>query len=91
MRQAHQYVHSGVAATVAKVRRYWIVRAHSLAKSVKHECVFRKKSQAQCETQKMADLPEIHLAPYTPHFFQHKLPPRVAKGKVEKICSKKGN
>ena len=36
MRQAHQYGHSGVAATVAKVRRrYWIVRAHSLAKSVK--------------------------------------------------------
>jgi hypothetical protein len=70
MRQAHQYGHSGVAATVAKVRRkYWIVRAHSLAKSVKHECVFCKKSQAQCETQKMADLPEIRLAPYTPPFY----------------------
>ena len=67
MRQAHQYGHSGVAATVAKVRRrYWIVRAHSLAK---HECVFCKKSQAQCETQKMADLPEIRLAPYTPPFY----------------------
>ena len=70
MRQAHQYGHSGVAATVAKVRRrYWIVRAHSLAKSVQHECVFCKKSQAQCETQKMADLPEIRLAPYTPPFY----------------------
>ena len=70
MRQAHQYGHSGVAATVAKVRRrYWIVRAHSLAKSVKHECVFCKKSQAQCETQKMADLPEICLAPYIPPFY----------------------
>ena len=67
MRQAHQYGHSGVAATVAKVRRrYWIVRAHSLAKSVKHECVFCKKRQVQCKTQKMADLPEIRLAPYTP-------------------------
>ena len=70
MRQAHQYGHSGVAATVAKVRRrYWIVRARSLAKSVKHECVFCKKSQAQCETQKMADLPEIRLAPYTSPFY----------------------
>ena len=70
MRQAHQYGHSGVAATVAKVRRrYWIVRANSLAKSVKYECVFCKKSQAQCETQKMADLPEIRLAPYTPPFY----------------------
>ena len=70
MRRAHQYGYSGVAATVAKVRRrYWIVRAHSLAKSVKHECVFCKKSQAQCETQKMVDLPEIRLAPYTPPFY----------------------
>ena len=63
MRQTHQYGHSGVAATVAKVR------AHSLTKSVKYECVFCKKSQAQCETQKMANLPEIRLAPYTPPFY----------------------
>ena len=57
-------------ATVAKVRRrYWIVRAHSLAKSViKHECVFCKKSQAQCETKMMADLPEIRLVRTLHHF-----------------------
>ena len=68
-RQAHQYGHSGVAATVAKIRRkYWILRAHNLAKSVKYECVFCKKMQAKCETQKMADLPGIRLVPYTPPF-----------------------
>jgi hypothetical protein len=68
-RQAHQYGHSGVAATVAKIRRkYWILRAHNLAKSVKYECVFCKKMQAKCETQKMADRLEFVLY-HIPHHF----------------------
>ena len=69
-RQAHEFGHSGVAATVVKIqRKYWIIRAHNLVKSVKHECVFCKQMQAQCEEQKMAALPEIRLAPFTPPFF----------------------
>ena len=68
-RQVHQYGHSGVAATVAKIRRkYWILRAHNLAKKVKRECAFCKRMQAKCETQKMAELPGIRLAPFTPPF-----------------------
>jgi hypothetical protein len=47
-RQAHQYGHSGEAATVAKIRRkYSILRAHNLAKS--YECVFCKKIEAKCD------------------------------------------
>ena len=68
-RQVHQYGRSGVAATVAKIRRkYWILRAHSLAKKVKRECAFCKRMQAKCETQKMAELPGIRIAPFTPPF-----------------------
>ena len=36
----HQIGHAGVATTVAKIRtRFWIIRAHNLAKSVKFRCV----------------------------------------------------
>lgn len=69
-RHAHQQGHSGIAATTAKTRRkYWIFRAHVLAKKVKRECVFCKKMEHRVETQLMANLPEQRLAPYTPSFF----------------------
>ena len=36
----HEAGYDGVASTVAKVReRYWIVRDHDLAKTVKYRCV----------------------------------------------------
>ena len=39
--QAHQYGHPGVATTVAKLRkRFWVIRAHGLAKSVKSRWTF---------------------------------------------------
>ena len=39
-RQVHQVGHSGVATTVAKIRsKYWILKAHRLAKTVKFRCV----------------------------------------------------
>ena len=69
VRHAHQFGHNGVAATTAKTRRkYWIVKASDLAKSVKFKCVFCKKMAQNLETQFMANLPEIRLAPFTPPF-----------------------
>ena len=57
---AHQFGYNGVAATTAK--------ASDLAKSVKFKCVFCKRMAQNLETQLMANLPEIRLAPFTPPF-----------------------
>ena len=68
--------HAGVATTVAKIRtKFWIIRAHDLAKSVKFRCVCCREIEARTETQLMADLPRTRLEPFTPpppHFItQH--------------------
>ena len=69
-RNMHQRGHTGVAATVAKIReKYWILRAHDLAKSVKFRCVFCREMEAKIESQVMADLPSSRLAPFTPPFY----------------------
>ena len=66
----HQFGHSGVATTAAKTRRrYWILKVHDLAKSVKYRCVFCREMEHQVESQLMADLPRHRLAPYTPPFY----------------------
>ena len=66
----HQYGHNGVAATTAKTRRkFWILKANKLSKSVKFMCVFCREMAHTTETQLMASLPELHLAPYTPPFY----------------------
>ncbi|XP_068692626.1 uncharacterized protein [Montipora foliosa] len=68
-RQAHQYGHSGVAATTAKCRRkYWIVRGHNLSRVVKRKCTFCREFEAKAKSQLMADLPSCRLQPYTPAF-----------------------
>ena len=65
----HQFGHPGVAATVAKTRtKYWIVRAHNLAKSVKFRCLVCREIGARLESQVMTDLPQSSLAPFTPPF-----------------------
>ena len=65
----HSENHSGVSATVAKVRRkFWIVKVHKIAKSVKYSCVQCRKMSQHLETQFMADLPSERLLPYTPPF-----------------------
>lgn len=70
-RHIHNNGHTGVAATVAKVRKmYWILRGHDLAKSVKFQCVCCRRIQAKVETQFMADLPRIRLEPFTPPFYR---------------------
>ena len=69
VQHAHQSGHLGVAATVAKTRtKYWIVRAHDMAKSIKFRCVVCREIGARVESQVMADLPQSRLAPFTPPF-----------------------
>ena len=69
IQHVHQCGHAGVAATVAKSRKkYWIIRAHDLAKTIKFRCVVCREVAAKVETQVMADLPPNRLAPFTPPF-----------------------
>ena len=59
-----------VAATVTKTRRrFRILKAHNLAKTVKFWCVFCRQMQAKAASQVMAELPECRLAPCTPLFY----------------------
>ena len=68
-RQTHQFGHSGAATTVAKLRkRFWIIRDHDLAKSVKFRCTFCRQMEVKVESKVMADLPKCRLAPFTPPF-----------------------
>ena len=69
-RHAHQYGHSGVDATTGKTRRkFWILKANKLSKSVKSKCGFCCEMAHKAETQLMADLPVLRLAPHTPPFY----------------------
>ena len=69
-RHAHQYGHSGVAATTGKTRRkFWILKANKLRKSVKSKCGFCREMAHKAETQLMADLPVLRLAPHTSPFY----------------------
>ena len=68
-RYMHQCGHSGVASTTAKIRaRYWILKASKLTKSVKFKCAVCREMACRAETQQMADLPSLRLAPFTPPF-----------------------
>ena len=68
-RYYHQIGHSGVATTAAKIKKkYWIIRCHDLAKSVKFQCVDCRRIQAKVEQQFMSDLPITRLEPLTPPF-----------------------
>ena len=68
-RHMPQCGHAGVASTTVKIRaRYWILKASKLAKSVKFKCAFCREMARRVETQKMADLPSVRLAPLTPPF-----------------------
>ena len=68
-RHFHQTGHSGVATTVAKVRKkFWILRAHDLARTVKFCCAPCREMEARVETQFMADLPRSRLESFKPPF-----------------------
>ena len=69
VRYTHEVGHYGIATTVAKLRRkYWILKAHKLAKTVKFRCVVCRKLAHQLETQFMSDLPKERVLPYTPPY-----------------------
>ena len=68
--EAHQCGHPGVATTAAKTRaKYWILRVHDLAKTVKFKCVTCREMEPKTETQIMADLPHHRTAPDSPPFY----------------------
>ncbi|KAK3744503.1 hypothetical protein QZH41_006346 [Actinostola sp. cb2023] len=70
IRHAHQYGHNGAATTTAKVRRkYWVLKAHKISKRIKSQCAFCHEMAKRCETQVMADLPQIRLAPFNSPFY----------------------
>ena len=69
-RHMHSHGHPGVATTTSKVRRkYWILKANKLSKRVKFKCVTCREMAHKAETQLMADLPALRLAPQTPPFY----------------------
>ncbi|XP_028405249.1 uncharacterized protein LOC114527754 [Dendronephthya gigantea] len=69
VRDAHGVGHNGVAATVARTRiKYWIIKAHRIAKVVKSRCTVCREIEAKLETQLMANLPKFRLQPHTPPF-----------------------
>ena len=66
-RHAHQYGHNGVVATTGEIRRkLWILKGSKLNKAVKFKCGFRREMAHRTETQLIANLPALCLAPYTP-------------------------
>ena len=69
-RHAIQYGHKGVAATTARTRRkFWILKGNKLSKAVKFKCGVCREMAHKMETQLMANLPTLRLAPYTPPFY----------------------
>ena len=63
----HNINHSGVAATVSKVRRkFWIVNLPRLVKGIRFKCVTCRKQDKQIEKQIMAPLPIERLKPSPP-------------------------
>ena len=65
-----QYGHNGVAATTARTKRkFWILKGNKLSKAVKFKCGFCREMAHKAETQLMANLPALHLAPYIPPFY----------------------
>ena len=68
--EAHQCGHPGVATTAAKSRvKYWILRVHDLAKTVKFKCVTCREMEPKTETQIMTDLPHHRTAPDSLPFY----------------------
>ncbi|XP_072182239.1 uncharacterized protein [Diadema setosum] len=65
----HELGHHGVATTTAKIRqKFWIVQGQKLAKKVKYRCVICRRNESKTEDQRMADLPDARMAPFTPPF-----------------------
>lgn len=69
----HQIGYAGVATTVVKIRtKFWIIRAHDLAKSVKFQCVTAEKLRQELKHNSWLTCPELAWNRSRPHFItQH--------------------
>ena len=68
--EAHQCGHPGMATTAAKTRaKYWILRVHDLARTVKFQYVTCKEIKPKTETQIMTDLPQHRTALNSPPIY----------------------
>ena len=68
--EAHQCGQPGVATTAAKTSaKYWILRVHDLAKTVKFKCVTCREMEPKTEMQIMADLPNHRTVPDSLPFY----------------------
>lgn len=70
LRQIHASVgHLGRESILSNLRKkYWIVRANSMARKIVNECVLCKKIQGKTGTQLMADLPSTRVQGDLPAF-----------------------
>ena len=60
----HNECHSGVSATVCRVRlRFWIVKLEKLVRKIRFNCVICRKNTRKTVDQIMAPLPEARLKP----------------------------
>lgn len=63
----HELNHTGVSATVCKMRKkYWVIQAARLAKTVRHHCMECRRRSKDLGEQIMAPLPECRLTPSPP-------------------------
>ena len=85
--KVHNQCHSGVSATVCKVRlKFWVVKLEKLARKVLSECVICKKNARKCVSQIMAPLPTERLNPSPPwsHTSLDLFEPFSIRGEVNK-------
>ena len=67
--EEHNYAHLGVEWVLSRIRsRFWIIRARSLVKNIKHACITCKRLYAPAMSQKMSDLPDDRCKPNVPAF-----------------------
>ena len=72
VRYTYNICDSGVATTVAKVRvKYWIIKAHKIAKVIKQRCFKCRRMEAKAETQLMAVLPPMSTTAVHTAFLVH--------------------
>jgi hypothetical protein len=69
VREIHNDAHLGTEWTLSLLRaKYWITRARTVVKKVRHNCVGCRRLNASPCLQKMADLPPERLKPGEPPF-----------------------
>ena len=67
--ECHNDTHVGTEWLLSHLRRrFWIVRARSMIKEIRRNCVTCRRLYASPATQRMADLPRDRCQPYGPAF-----------------------